>query len=66
MNQKFLQPYQFSEESDIYKIWENSGFFNPDNLSKGRSKKYCIVMPPPNANGRLHSGHGTDFTLKDI
>ena len=23
-------------------------------------------MPPPNANGRLHAGHGLDMTLKDI
>ena len=64
MHKKFLKPYEASQESLIYDEWEKSGYFNPDNLN-GKTN-YCIVMPPPNANGRLHSGHGTDFTLKDI
>lgn len=67
MNEKFLKPYNHSEiEGDIYKKWEESGYFNPDALSDSRKENYCIVMPPPNANGRLHAGHGTDITLKDI
>ncbi|MCU0653465.1 MAG: class I tRNA ligase family protein, partial [Candidatus Pacebacteria bacterium] len=53
-------------EKRIYAKWENSGYFNPDKLSEGHDEPYCIIMPPPNANGRLHAGHGLDMTLKDI
>ncbi|PIQ91922.1 MAG: valine--tRNA ligase [Parcubacteria group bacterium CG11_big_fil_rev_8_21_14_0_20_39_22] len=67
MDESFLKPYDpKSEESKVYTLWEKSGYFNPDNLPGNRPEKYCIVMPPPNANGRLHSGHGADITLKDI
>ncbi|MDO5451485.1 MAG: valine--tRNA ligase [Candidatus Saccharibacteria bacterium] len=46
----------------------------PENaLSRGRSEKdaflarniYSIVMPPPNANGNLHIGHGLTVALED-
>ncbi len=68
----FLSPYDPTKhEQEIYKLWEESGFFNPDNCVKSGvaaadADTYCIIMPPPNANGRLHAGHGTDMTLKDI
>jgi valyl-tRNA synthetase len=68
---KLLKPYNPSEvEIDIYKIWEESGFFNPDLLpdtaSGARTEVWSTIMPPPNANGRLHAGHALDTTLKDI
>lgn len=64
---KFTSPYQPQEEEKrIYKKWENSGYFNPDNLPNRHKEPYSIIMPPPNANGRLHAGHGLDMTLKDI
>ena len=64
---KFTSPYQpQEEEARIYKKWERSGYFNPDNLPDRRKESYSIIMPPPNANGRLHAGHGLDLTLKDI
>ncbi len=67
INDKLLKPYDPKEtEGRIYKLWEDSGFFNPDNLPDERKEKYCIIMPPPNANGRLHAGHGVDMTLKDV
>lgn len=50
----------------IYKQWERSGYFNPDNLSKKYKKPFCIIMPPPNANGSLHLGHAVFVTLQDI
>lgn len=68
-------------EEKIYALWEKSGFFNPDNLSKIRNRKlpskanrplakrignFCIIMPPPNANGALHIGHALFVTLEDI
>ena len=67
MNSKFLTPYDPKEtEKRIYKLWDESGFFNPDNLPGKRKKKFTIVMPPPNANGSLHSGHVLFITLEDI
>ena len=47
-------------------MWEESGFFNPDNLSAPRGKPFTIIMPPPNANGSLHIGHAVFVTLQDI
>ena len=67
MNDKFLSPYNPIEtEGRIYKLWEESGFFNPDNLPGDRSQPFTIVMPPPNANGNLHSGHALFISLEDI
>lgn len=48
-------------ESDIYKMWEESGAFKP---STGK-KPFTILMPPPNANASLHAGHGM-YTIDDI
>ena len=70
INEKLLKPYDAQEtEPRIYKLWEDSGFFNPDNLPKqeGRFEKpFTIIMPPPNANGDLHAGHSLFITLEDI
>ncbi len=67
MNEKFLKPYNPKEtESRIYKLWEESGYFNPDNLPGDRKKPFTIVMPPPNANGDLHAGHSLVMTIEDI
>lgn len=53
-------------EAEIYKKWEESGAFNPDNLpiassSKLTAKSFSIIMPPPNANGSLHIGHALGY-----
>ena len=58
-------------EDKIYRLWEEGGFFNPDNLpdlegGEKRTKPYCIIMPPPNANEALHLGHALMATLEDI
>ena len=67
MDEKFLKPYNPQEtEEKIYKLWEESGFFNPDNLPGERSEPFSIIMPPPNANGSLHAGHALFVTLQDI
>jgi len=67
MNKAFLKPYNPTEtEQTIYELWEKSEFFNPDNLPGKRTERFSIIMPPPNANGRLHVGHALDMTLKDI
>ncbi len=53
-------------EPRIYNEWEKSGYFNPDNLPGDRKEAFTIIMPPPNANGRLHAGHALFITLEDI
>ncbi|MDO8436258.1 MAG: valine--tRNA ligase [bacterium] len=53
-------------EDKIYQLWERSGFFNPDKLSKTAKKPFTIIMPPTNANGSLHAGHGLVLTIEDI
>ncbi len=66
MNEKFLKPYSPQETEDkIYKIWENSGFFNPDNLPGERKEPFTIMMPPPNVTGVLHMGHALGTTIQD-
>ncbi len=63
----FQKPYNPAEhEANIYKLWEESGFFNPDNLPGERAETFSIVMPPPNANGSLHAGHALFVTVQDI
>ncbi|MBP6975571.1 MAG: valine--tRNA ligase [Candidatus Moranbacteria bacterium] len=53
-------------EDRLYTAWETSGFFNPDNLPGERTETFSIIMPPPNANGRLHAGHALFVTVEDV
>lgn len=54
-------------ESQIYELWEKSGFFNPDKLPDAPNRKpYTIIMPPVNANASLHIGHVLFITIEDI
>src|SRR3989344_1998131 len=65
--EKFLKPYDpKATEAAIYKQWEESGYFNPDNLPGERTEPFTIIMPPPNANGSLHAGHALFVTVQDI
>jgi valyl-tRNA synthetase len=67
MDEKFLKPYDpVATEGRVYEAWEQSGYFNPDNLPGERSKPFTIVMPPPNANGNLHAGHALFVALQDV
>jgi valyl-tRNA synthetase len=63
----FLKPYEpANHEQNIYTLWEESGFFKPENLPGERTEQFSIVMPPPNANGSLHAGHALFVTVQDI
>ena len=72
------EPNQF--EADIYAAWETAGVFKPvittvpvddngdgvdDRATPSARNTYSIVMPPPNANGNLHIGHGLTIALED-
>ena len=76
MPEKFLKPYDAQAvETAIYKKWEESGYFNPDNLppvedAEGakheRTEPFSIVLPPPNVTGTLHLGHASMLAVEDI
>ncbi len=59
-------------EDAIYRAWEESGFFNPDNLPRARGravdkqKPFTIIMPPPNASAAMHIGNAVGVILQDI
>ena len=57
------EPQKYEEK--IYQLWQKSGFFNPDKLSK-RKKTFTVVIPPPNITGSLHMGHALNNTIQDI
>lgn len=72
LNEKFLKPYDPKETEDrIYKIWEESGYFNPDvciqkGITSEDKEAFSIVLPPPNVTGILHLGHAATLTIEDI
>lgn len=67
MHDKFLKPYNPQEtEEAIYKRWEESGYFNPDNLPGDRKELYTIVLPPPNVTGILHMGSALMAVIEDV
>lgn len=61
------------KELQIYSLWEESGYSNPDNMeeylkTKGIDIKntFTITLPPPNANGNLHLGHVCGYSFHDV
>ena len=57
--------YSFKDsEKRIYQLWEKGNFFKPN--FRNKRGKFCIIMPPPNANASLHIGHAVGTTLQDI
>ena len=67
---KFASSYEPQNfETDIYAAWEATGKFLPEiperDGAEARRKRFSIVMPPPNANGNLHIGHGLTVALED-
>lgn len=57
---KVYEPGKY--EKKTYELWEQSGAFAP---SKGKGQ-FSIVMPPPNANAPLHTGHALMVVLEDL
>ena len=50
-------------ERDIYAQWENAGVFKP---KAGKVGTHVNILPPPNANGALHLGHASGYSIMDI
>src|SRR3989344_978436 len=53
-------------EGRIYKLWEESGFFNPEKLPGDRKEKFVTCIAPPNITGELHMGHALELGMQDI
>ena len=53
-------------EDRIYKLWEESGFFTPENLPGERKEKFITCIAPPNITGELHIGHALELSMQDI
>ena len=64
--EKLTKPYESTQtEARIYKMWEESGFFNPDNLPSRHQEPFSIVIPPPNVTGVLHMGSAMMIAIED-
>lgn len=57
--------YNFKDKDQvIYKMWEDKGYFKP---TVDRSKKpFTIVLPPPNASGKMHTGNVLMIAIEDL
>ena len=68
----FLKPFDpQTHEGVLYKLWEESGFFNPDvcvekGIAAPDAETFSIVLPPPNVTGTLHMGHAAMLATEDI
>ena len=69
--ESLLKPYNAKDtEERIYKLWEESGYFNPDvcikdGVTSPDAPHFSMVLPPPNVTGRLHLGHALEHSLQD-
>jgi len=68
MKKELDKTYNPGENEDkIYQKWEESGFFNPDNLDLPKNaKSYTIILPPPNITSKLHIGHSSMLAIEDL
>ncbi len=60
MENKFIPS---SVESSLSSFWEKKKLFV--GKANENKKPFCIILPPPNANGSLHLGHAM-FVYEDI
>lgn len=51
-------------EKDIYKMWEEGGYFKAEIDPK--KEPYTIILPPPNASGRMHIGNVLMIAIEDL
>ncbi len=53
-----------SIEPEIYKFWEDGGYFHAE--PDPDRKPYVIDIPLPNVTGSLHVGHALNNTIQDV
>jgi len=68
MNKNLPKTYEAKDYEDkIYAQWEDSGFFNPDNLNiPVDAPTYTVILPPPNITDKLHLGHAAMLAIEDL
>jgi valyl-tRNA synthetase len=49
-------------EDKIYSYWEKNNLFKPTK----NTKKFSVVIPPPNVTGSLHMGHALNNSIQDL
>lgn len=71
-------PYDpIKNEEEILNFWSENRFFKPEyhpekgmqteeEFSKDDRESFCIINPPPNANGRPHIGHMSGYAYQDL
>jgi valyl-tRNA synthetase len=56
-------------EKDIYEAWEKSGAFQPSlqpTANGIQQRPFTIVLPPPNASGKMHMGNVLMIAIEDL
>ncbi|HBE90515.1 MAG TPA: valine--tRNA ligase [Candidatus Andersenbacteria bacterium] len=56
-------------EPAIYKKWEESNAFKPNNgqpFKRQDKKPFTIMLPLPNITGSLHMGHALQYSIMDV
>ncbi|MBI4080876.1 MAG: valine--tRNA ligase [Candidatus Levybacteria bacterium] len=51
-------------EEKLYALWEEKGYFKPKIDPK--KKPFTIVLPPPNASGKMHTGNVLMIAIEDL
>ena len=51
-------------EETWYKKWEEAGYFTPKITKK--NKPFTILIPPPNASGKMHTGNVLMIAIEDL
>lgn len=54
---------QQESEKEIYKSWEEKGYFKANPASA--KEQYSLLMPPPNLTGDPHMGHAMQHSILD-
>lgn len=52
------------EEKNLYEMWEKKGYFKPKKDAK--KKPFTILIPPPNASGKMHTGNVLMIAIEDL
>lgn len=51
-------------EEKIYRMWEKNGYFAP--RIDPSKKPFTIILPPPNASGKMHIGNVLMIAIEDV
>ena len=63
MLETIAKTYDHTDELEVYRFWEERGYFTPA-IDPAR-QPFTIIMPPPNVTGELHIGHALTMIIED-